>query len=125
MNARIVGTRALSGLTMIGITVATAGVLSAAVIIVPDDQPSIIAAVAAATAGDTIQVRPGSFFDQVNVGTGKDNLTIEGLGGRPVFTPANRKDGFRVKGVRGVTIRGFEFQTGGRARTSAGAAAVS
>jgi hypothetical protein len=87
--------------------VATAGVLSAAVITVPDDQPSIVAAVAAAAPGDTIQVRPGNFLDQVNVG--KDNLTIVGLGGRPVFTAANRKDGFRVRGVSGVFLA-VEFQ---------------
>ena len=81
----------------------------AATIIVPDDNPSLPNAVQSSGPGDLIQVRPGNYPEAVTIGAGHDNLTIEALGERPVFPPANRKDGFRVRGSNGVTIRGFRF----------------
>jgi parallel beta-helix repeat protein len=95
-------------LALVSLTVAVAAG-RAATIIVPDDNPSLPAAVAAASAGDTIQVRPGDYPDRVTVVAGQDGLTIEGLGGRPRFPGANRKEGFRVVGAANVTIRGFDF----------------
>lgn len=83
--------------------------LLAATIIVPDDNPSLVAAVAGAAAGDTVQVRPGTYTEGSAVEVRQDGLTIEGLGGRPLLSGANRKEGFRVRGATGVTISGFEI----------------
>jgi len=87
-----------------------AGGSLAATITVPDDNPSLKDAVAGAVSGDTIQVRPGTYGDRVVVVAGQDNLTITGFGGRPVFPPANRKDGIDIRGANGVIVAGFEFQ---------------
>jgi parallel beta-helix repeat protein len=84
--------------------------LLAATIIVPDDNPSLVAAVAGAAAGDTVQVRPGTYTEGSAVEVRQDGLTIEGLGGRPLLAGANRKEGFRVRGAVGVTISGFDIQ---------------
>jgi parallel beta-helix repeat protein len=99
--------RILLAALSIGVAVSSS---RAATIIVPDDNPSLPAAVAAASAGDTIQVRPGDYPDRVTVSAGQDFLTIEGLGGRPRFPGANRKEGFRVKDAAGVLISGFDFE---------------
>jgi len=100
----------VQGILVLAAITLTAKALSAATIIVPDDNPSLTDAVAGAAAGDTIQVRPGNYVDRVDVVAGQDGLTIVGLGGRPVFTAANRKEGFRVSGVSGITITGFAFE---------------
>ncbi len=82
----------------------------AAIIIVPDDQPTVQDAVDVAAPFDVIQVRPGLVPDRVLV-TGKTDLRIENLGGRPVFPPANRKDGFDVRSSSRVWLQGFDFQS--------------
>jgi hypothetical protein len=86
----------------------------AAVIIVPDDQPTIQAAVTAAGAGDTVQVRPGTYAEGVRIDNGQTGLTLEGLGGRPVLTPPASSNGILVDEVSGVTIRALEIQGGVR-----------
>lgn len=101
--------RSVRTVLVIGSVVLPARWLPAATIIVPDDNPSLVAAVASAAAGDTVQVRPGNYTERVTVVAGQDGLVIEGLGGRPLFTPANRKEGFRIDGANGVTVRGFDF----------------
>src|SRR6185503_2056311 len=106
------GTRMRSRTVLLGalLMLGLAGRSIAATITVPDDNPSLADAVAGASAGDTIQVRPGNYPDRVVVAFGQDNLTIVGLGGRPVFPPGNRKDGIHIRGANGVTVAGFEFQ---------------
>ena len=82
----------------------------AATIIVPDDNSSLVAAVAGAAPGDTIQVRPGTYTEGSAVEVRADGVTIEGLGGRPLLTGANRKLGFRAQGVQSLVIAGFDIQ---------------
>jgi parallel beta-helix repeat protein len=96
----------------IACAVATRG--DAAVIIVPDDQPTIQAAVTVAVAGDTVQVRPATYPEGVRIENGQTGLTLEGLGGRPVLTPPTGTNGILVDEVNGVTIRGLEIQGGVR-----------
>ena len=89
----------------------------AATITVPDDNPSIRAAVEGAGPGDVIRVRPGIYAERVRIEDGQTGLVLEafdeaGLGDRPVLTPKSTDDGIRVKAVTGVTIRGFEIQGG-------------
>jgi parallel beta-helix repeat protein len=85
----------------------------AAVIVVPDERPSIRAALASARAGDTIRVRPGTYAESVVVaGSEKARLTLEGLGGRPLVMPPAGRDGIRVERAPKVTIHGFAV-TGG------------
>ena len=67
--------------------VALGGVSHAAIIIVPDDQPTIQAAIDVAMPGDTIQVRPAVYNEVLFVPETLTNLTIEGLGGRPKLAP--------------------------------------
>lgn len=92
----------------------------AGVIIVPDDNPSPRDAVANAAAGDTVQIRPGTYDEGIKVDHNQHGLTIEGLGGRPVLRPDAGDDGVRIKGVNGVTVRGLEVQGGQRAVRSDG-----
>jgi len=85
----------------------------AAVIVVPDDQPTIQAAVTAALPGDVVQVRPGTYAESVRVDRGQTGLVLEGLGGRPTIVPPSRADGIRVDEVDGVVIRGLDVAAGG------------
>lgn len=87
----------------------------AAVIVVPDDNPSLAAAVENAAPGDTIRVRPGTYAGRVRIERGQTGLTLEGLGGRPVIVPDPADDGVRIREVDGVTIRGIEVRGGQRA----------
>src|SRR5262245_46407147 len=83
--------------------------LRAAVIIVPDDQPTIQAAVTAALPGDMVQVRPGTYSESVRVDAAQTGLVLEGLGGRPVIAPPSGADAIRVDQVDGVVIRGLDI----------------
>jgi parallel beta-helix repeat protein len=104
--------RAVLVLAPIGLALSVA---SAAVIVVPDDQPTIQAAVDAAAAGDVVQVRPGTWAESVSiVDPLKPGLTVEGLGGRPVVTPPAGTNGFYVRKVDGITLRGLAIQGGAR-----------
>jgi parallel beta-helix repeat protein len=109
MATRSVSRRSATGILALGAVLALAGTASAVTIIVPDDNPSLAAAVAGAHPGDDIQVRPGDYPEIVRLGAGQSFVTIGGLGGRPRFTGANRKDGFVIRGASNVTISGFDF----------------
>jgi hypothetical protein len=71
---------------------------------VPDDQPTITKAVAAAKAGDLILVAPGTYKESVNVET--DNLVIRGLDRNKVVLDGGFKleNGIRVTGANGVVV---------------------
>jgi parallel beta-helix repeat protein len=74
------------------------------VINVPDDQPTIQAAVDAAEPGDLILVAPGTYNEAVNVET--ENLTIRGLDRNEVVLDGNfeLENGIRVLGAGGVAV---------------------
>jgi hypothetical protein len=55
---------AVLGLTLFAVVVGTAA--SATTIVVPDDQPSIQVALAAAAPGDTVQVKTGVYSEQID-----------------------------------------------------------
>ena len=94
------------------VLLAAAG-LEAAIIVVPDDLPTIQAAVTAALPGDTVQVRPGTYPESVRVEAGQTGLVLEGLGGRPVIAPPSGADAIRVNQVDGVVIRGLDIAASG------------
>lgn len=105
----------LTPMVALGIALCSVPAADAAVIIVPDNNPSLRDAVELAAPGDTIQIRPGTYTTRVRIDRGQTGLTLEGLGGRPVIEPAAADDGVRVRGVDGVTIRGLEVRGGQRA----------
>ena len=105
-------------LTILFLTVATA-IASAATIYVPDDYPTIQAAVDAVNAGDTIIVRDGTYTENVDV---NKRLTIKSENGADstIVQAANPDDhvfevragyvtisGFRIKGASGVDVAGI------------------
>jgi len=67
-----------------------------AVIVVPDDHPTIQAAVDAAAASDTIYIRSGTYPEAVVI-DGK-SLVMEGLGGQPVIAPGASAKALQVRG---------------------------
>ena len=84
-----------------------AGSAPAAVLRVPQDHPTIQAAVDAAGAGDVVRIKAGTYSETVFVNT-KPNLTILGVGtvvidGGNAAQPAlliDQSDGFVIKNVR-------------------------
>ena len=81
----------------------TAGA-AAGTITVPDDQPTIQAAVDAAKPGDLILIKPGTYHEAVNVTT--DQLTIRGLDRNTVVLDGefNLDNGIRILGAKGVAV---------------------
>lgn len=110
--------------TVLGVALLFVGPVLAATIIVPDDNPSPRDAVQSAAAGDTVQIRPGTYTEGIRVDRNQHGLTIEGLGGRPVLVPGPGDDGVRVKEINGIVIRGLEVQGGQHAVRSDGANGV-
>jgi hypothetical protein len=98
-------------LTIAALVVSAASLARAAIIIVPDDNPSIRAAVDGAGPGDVVQVRPGTYNEGVRIENGQTGLVVEGLGGVPVIAPPRSNDAFRIKRVDGVTLRGLEIDS--------------
>ena len=92
--------------------IVAAPAVAATTIYVPDDYPTIQAAVDAAASGDTIIVRDGPYTENIDVST--DNLTIQSENGADVtIVQAANPDDF-VFDVRAnyVTISGFKVQGG-------------
>jgi parallel beta-helix repeat protein len=87
--------------------------VNAATIVVPDDYSTIQAAVTAASGGDVILVKNGTYTENVNIPGGKNGLTIKNFTGHsPVLngaTVGNPKVAFRVQSDN-VTIEGFTIQ---------------
>lgn len=95
-------------LVAIFVALATGSVWAATIINVPGDQPTIQAAVDAASSGDTIIVSPGTYYENVVVNT--PNLTIKGAGdkkNRPYVDGGNISCAFYINAT-GVTVEGFE-----------------
>ena len=84
-----------------------------ATIVVPTDQPTIQAAVDAASPGDTIQVQPGSYQESVRIRGANTGLTIEAADATdpPTIhgTPNKSVDGIRVDSVDGVIFRNLRI----------------
>ena len=88
----------------------TVGVVNAATIYVPNDQPTIQDAINAASDGDLIQILPGTYTEKVNV---FKSVTINGKNGKfstLVKAPSSGDYAFWVTApnatIRGLTIRG-------------------
>ena len=71
---------------------------------VPDDYPTIQAAVDAAVVGDLILVKPGTYNEAVNVTT--DGITIRGLDRNAVILDGKFEldNGIRILGAKGVSV---------------------
>jgi pectin methylesterase-like acyl-CoA thioesterase len=84
-----------------------------ATIVVPTDQPTIQAAVDAASPGDTIRVQPGSYQESVRIRGAKTGLTIEAADATDpptIHGTANKSgDGIRVDSVNGVIFRNLRL----------------
>src|SRR5262245_34388310 len=102
--------------------VMAAGLLAAALplgatanaIVVPDDQPTIQDAVDAAVEGDTIQVRAGTYVEEVRIqGAAKNGLVIEPAeGDRPVVEAPIGMNAFWIKHADRVQISSLELHGG-------------
>jgi hypothetical protein len=86
---------------------------------VPQDYPTLQAAVDAATAGDTVRVKPGTYFETVRLksgirllGTGAAVTVLDG-GGKPVKL-------VDFSGATDVVVAGFTFQNVGTGNTCDG-----
>ncbi len=79
---------------------------------VPDDHPTIQAAVDAAGEGDLILVEPGTYKEAVQVPRGKDGITIRGLDRQGVILDGEftRANGVQVVRANGVVIENMTAQ---------------
>src|SRR5678815_3250815 len=64
-------------------------------LIVPDQYPTVQAAIDAAASGNVVQVRPGTYAEALSI-EGK-SLVIEGLGGQPVIAPGSMAKGILAR----------------------------
>ncbi|MCA1555644.1 MAG: hypothetical protein LC747_03040, partial [Acidobacteria bacterium] len=87
---------------------------------------SIQAAVAAASAGDTILVCPGNYYGRVLIsGHAKDGISVIANGRQdevvlqrdPAQPPSTQRNGFQLQGVDRVLIRGFTVRDFGDIRS--------
>ncbi|MEO7112583.1 MAG: hypothetical protein ABI183_19210, partial [Polyangiaceae bacterium] len=85
--------------------------------------PKVCAAIAAAHAGDTIQVDAAGNYDGENCSWDTDNLTVTGVNGRPKINltsaPSNDKGIFTITAAH-ATVENFEF-SGATSSTNNGA----
>jgi parallel beta-helix repeat protein len=79
-------------------------------IIVPDDYPTIQAAVNAASDGDTIFVRNGSYYENVVL---NKTVTLFGENRETTVIDANQRGDCLDVTASGVTVTGFTLQNGG------------
>ncbi len=90
------------------------GLIQAATINVPADQPTIQAAINAASTGDTVLVAPGTYFENINF-LGKA-ITVKSSGGNKVTiidgSHANSVVTFNTGETRKSVLRGFTIQNG-------------
>jgi hypothetical protein len=108
-----------------------AGAARAAVLHVPEDRPSVAAALAGASAGDTVLLSPGTYFESVTLPMGvtlrgSDPSTpsvLDGGGAASVVTSAN---GSVFSRLESVTLQGGAAAggTGGGVRVQGGALAL-
>ena len=85
-----------------------------ATIVVPTDQPTIQAAVAAARENDTVLVQPGTYTETVHVALGQRGLTIAGTEDRnpPILQAGGDATdvGLDIDGIDDVSVRNFVFR---------------
>src|SRR6267142_6528445 len=90
------------------------GFMSAAVIRVPTDQPSIQSAISAAANGDTVSVAPGTYSENLNF-MGKALTVISEQGAAVTVIDGGARDSVAVfisgEG-RGSVLSGFTLQNG-------------
>jgi hypothetical protein len=90
------------------------GFMSAAVIRVPTDQPSIQAAISAAANGDTVSVAPGTYSENLNF-MGKALTVISEQGAAVTVIDGGARDSVAVFNSgegRGSVLSGFTLQNG-------------
>jgi len=88
----------------------TASIGSCNIIVVPDDYPTIQAAIDAANSGDTIIVRDGTYIENVNVY--KDDLTIRSENGSKttiIKAADTDEDVFKIVS-NNISIHGFTIE---------------
>lgn len=91
-------------LSLIAVIIILAGSAHGAIIVVPDDHPTIQAAINAAGTGDTIQVNSGTYDENVVV---NKSLILEGLNtgsGLPAISPTITGDAI-ILTVPSCTVR--------------------
>ena len=86
--------------------------LQAATLYVPDDFATIQAAIDAAVAEDTIRVRPGTYFEHLQIVD--KNLTLESTAGPEVTILYGNGEGriLTLNGSFTFAVRGFTLQNG-------------
>lgn len=73
---------------------------------VPDDYSTIQAAVDAISSGDTVIVRDGTYYEQVQISKSNVTLQAKNDGGAVLQGPSN---GFSISNSQNLTIEGFKF----------------